>query len=118
MSGHAQHWNTVALAGTQPILNGVEPTEWSVKNKEEQDIVAEYVRKIVKKHGRKMTEKGPYTARAGQLVHLKTDFLFQLKETGFGAFYPSTHRIYEELIDFSHCFRTNINIKDFIFVHK
>ena len=83
LSGHAQHWNTVALAGTQPILNGVEPTEWSVKNKEEQDIVAEYVRKIVKKHGRKMTEKGPYTARAGQLVHLKTDFLFQLKETGF-----------------------------------
>ena len=31
----------------------------------------------------KITEKGPYTARAGQLVHLKTDFLFQLKETKF-----------------------------------
>ena len=28
--------------------------------------------------------------------------VIQLKETGFGAFYPSTHRIYEELIDFSH----------------
>lgn len=26
-----------------------------------------------------MTEKGPYTARAGQLVHLKTDFYFLLK---------------------------------------
>lgn len=83
LSGHAQHWNTVALAGTLPIQNGVEPQEWSDKNKEEQALVAEYVRKIVKKYGRKMTEKGPYTARAGQLVHLKTDFFFQLKETGF-----------------------------------
>lgn len=83
LSGHAQNWNTVALAGTLPIQNGVEPNEWSDKNKEEQAFVAEYIRKIVKKHGRKMEEKGPYTARAGQLVHLKTDFFFQLKETGF-----------------------------------
>ncbi len=33
----------------------------------------------------------------------KRDLLvIQLKETGFGAFYPSTYRIYEELVDFSH----------------
>ncbi len=83
LSGQAMSWNTVALAGTMPIENGIEPTEWSLKNQEEQAIVAEYVRKIVKKHGRKTMERGPYTARAGQLVHLKTDFLFQLKETGF-----------------------------------
>ena len=83
LSGSSQSWKTVALAGTLPIVDGVEPAEWSDKNKEEQAIVAEYIRKIIKKHGAKMTEKGPYTARAGQLVHLKTDFLFQLKETGF-----------------------------------
>ena len=83
LSGSYQSWKTVALAGTLPIVDGVEPTEWSDKNKEEQAIVAEYIREIIKKHGAKMTEKGPYTARAGQLLHLKTDFLFQLKETGF-----------------------------------
>ena len=83
LSGCAQNWKTVALAGTLPIIDGIEPTEWSDKNKEEQAIVAEYVRKIIKKHGLKMTEKGPYTARAGQLVHLKTDFLFHLKETHY-----------------------------------
>ena len=83
LSGSSHSWKTVALAGTLPIVDGVEPTEWSDKNKEEQAIVAEYIRKIIKKHSAKMTEKGPYTARAGQLVHLKTDFLFQLKETGF-----------------------------------
>ena len=47
LSGSSQHWKTVALAGTQPILDGVEPTEWSNKNKEEQAIVAEYIRKIM-----------------------------------------------------------------------
>ena len=83
LSGYAQNWKTVALAGTLPIVDGIEPTEWNTKNKEEQAIVAEYIRKIVKKHGSKMKENGPYPARAGQLVHLKTDFLFQLKETGF-----------------------------------
>ena len=83
LSGQGMNWNTVALAGTMPVENGMEQSEWSIKNQEEQALVAEYVRKIVKKHGRKMMEKGPYTARAGQLVHLKTDFLFQLKGTGF-----------------------------------
>ena len=83
LSGHGENWNTVALAGTMSITDTQESAEWSEKNKEEQALVAEYVRKIIKKHGRKMTEKGPYTARAGQLVHLKTDFHFQLKETGF-----------------------------------
>ena len=73
----------LALAGTMAITENQESAEWSTKNKEEQALVAEYIRKIVKKHGRKMTENGPYTARAGQLVHLKTDFHFQLKETGF-----------------------------------
>lgn len=80
LSGQGQQWNTVALAGTMPIVNDIEPTEWNSKNKEEQAMVAEYVRKIIKKHGKKMTEKGPYTARAGLLVHLKTDFHFQLKD--------------------------------------
>ena len=82
ISGHGENWNTVALAGTMSIKDSQESAEWSEKNKEEQALVAEYIRKIVKKHGRKMTEKGPYTARAGQLVHLKTDFHFQLKGTG------------------------------------
>lgn len=51
------------------------------KNKEEQAFVGDYIRKAIKKFGSKITEKGPYTARAGQLVHLKTDFHFCLKDT-------------------------------------
>ncbi len=79
LSGHDKEWNTVALAGTMPIRDEVIPQEWSEKNREEQAYVAAYIRRILSKHAHKPTEKGPYTARAGQLVHLKTDFHFQLK---------------------------------------
>lgn len=81
LSGHEEEWHTVALAGTMPMQGEVMPTDWSKKNKEEQAFVGEYIRKTVKRFGSKLTEKGPYTARAGQLVHLKTDFHFCLKDT-------------------------------------
>lgn len=82
LSGQEEQWHTVALAGTMPMQGDVMPTEWSQKNQEEQAYVGDYIRKTIKKFGSKLTEKGPYTARAGQLVHLKTDFHFMLKETG------------------------------------
>lgn len=81
LSGHDKEWHTVALAGTMPMQNEVMPTDWSLKNQEEQECVARYLRQTLKKSSNKITEKGPYTARAGQLVHLKTDFYFLLKHT-------------------------------------
>lgn len=79
LSGHGREWHTVALAGTMPMQGEVMPTDWDEKNRKEQSYVADYIRRILKKFGSKTTEKGPYTARAGQLVHLKTDFHFLLK---------------------------------------
>ena len=81
VSGSGTEWHTVALAGTMQMDGENMPTEWDRKNKEEQEFVSEYIRKTVKKFGSKLKEKGPYTARAGQLVHLKTDFHFTLKDT-------------------------------------
>ena len=81
LSGHGKEWHTVALAGTMPMQNEVMPMDWDKKNQDEQGYVADYIRRIIKKFGNKMNEKGPYTARAGQLVHLKTDFYFLLKNT-------------------------------------
>ena len=81
LSGHGKEWHTVALAGTMAMQNETMPTNWNRKNQEEQGYVADYIRRTVKKFGNKMTEKGPYTARAGQLVHLKSDFYFLLKKT-------------------------------------
>jgi isochorismate synthase len=81
LSGQEKNWHTVALAGTMPMQGEMMPDNWSNKNKEEQALVAEYIRKTLKKFGSKIDEQGPYTARAGQLVHLKTDFRFLLKNT-------------------------------------
>lgn len=81
LSGHDTSWQTVALAGTMRMNGETAPTEWSAKNREEQAYVSEYIRATLRKFTDKVTENGPYTARAGQLVHLKTDFLFSLKDT-------------------------------------
>lgn len=81
LSGQGEAWHTVALAGTMPMQGEEMPDGWTPKNREEQALVADYVRGIVRKHTGKIEEKGPYTARAGQLVHLKTDFRFRLKDT-------------------------------------
>lgn len=47
--------------------------------------------------------RGDRTSRyAVRVFFAKRDLMVvQLKDTGFGEFYPTTHRIYEELIDFS-----------------
>lgn len=81
LSGHEQQWSTVALAGTMSIEGDNLPGEWSRKNREEQAFVAEYIRRMLKRCAGKVDEKGPYTARAGALVHLKTDFRFCLKDS-------------------------------------
>ena len=81
LSGQENQWHTVSLAGTMPMDGEAMPEHWSDKNREEQAFVSEYIRKTIKKFGSKLTENGPYTARAGQLVHLKTDFHFCLKKT-------------------------------------
>lgn len=82
LSGQDTRWNTVALAGTMPMQGEVMPTDWSRKNREEQAYVADYIRRILQRYAESLTECAPYTARAGQVVHLKTDFGFRL---------PSTH---------------------------
>lgn len=81
LSGEGNTWNTVALAGTMPMQGEVMPTEWHKKEQDEQVFVSEYINKVIKKFSSKIAIKGPYTTRAGQLVHLRTDFQFGLKKT-------------------------------------
>ncbi len=71
VAGAKSHYRTVALAGTM-----TQEGEWSEKNKTEQSIVADYVRKVITPLSRVVEEAGPYTSRAGNLYHLKTEFHF------------------------------------------
>ena len=81
LSGQHPNWQTVALAGTMPLQEDNMEPKWSLKNQKEQQIVSEYIQKVLKSFKSKATLKGPYTARAGHLLHLKTDFHFKLKHT-------------------------------------
>lgn len=80
LSGELHSWHTVALAGTMPMQGDVMPTDWSGKNRQEQACVADYIRHTVSRYGYEITEEGPYTTRAGGVVHLKTDFHFLLHQ--------------------------------------
>ncbi len=82
LSGHGQDWHTVALAGTQPLLNDELPQVWDEKNRKEQHLVAGYIRSQLATLGITTAEEGPYTVRAAELAHLKSDFRFQLPDTG------------------------------------
>lgn len=80
LSGEKDEWNTVALAGTQPLQNGELPQVWDEKNRKEQDYVASYIRRQLLSLGIHADENGPYPAYAGALSHLKTEFRFSLKD--------------------------------------
>lgn len=78
LSGSGNQWRTVALAGTQPLCNGELPAKWDNKNKEEQHLVAMYVKQQLTAHGIMFSEEAPHAVRAGELSHLRSDFHFSL----------------------------------------
>ena len=80
LAGEENQWQTVALAGTQRLKNGKLPHAWDQKNWQEQQLVATYIRRQLGTLGIVPKEKGPYSARAGELAHLKSDFRFTLPD--------------------------------------
>lgn len=92
--GHGQ-WQTIALAGTMklddsqmgfdcPPTMGEGADEagimWSEKNIQEQRCVATYIADCLKPFATDGHEEGPRTARAGGVVHLRSDFTFCLND--------------------------------------
>ena len=93
LKGERGLWETMALAGTMslsddqlsfdnpPVSMGESDDkgiDWSAKNIREQRFVASYIAESIAPFAANMTEKGPYTVRAGNLVHLRSDFSFTL----------------------------------------
>ena len=92
LSGKGNEWNTVALAGTQTLVNGKLPETWNENKKKEQKLVADYVRNCLLSYDIYPEEKGPYTVQAGELAHLKTDFRFSLsREFNLGELLNALH---------------------------
>lgn len=70
--------NTVSLAGTRPLSDkNLNIGAWNSKERLEQEYVTRYITKVLSKFNLQNVElEGPYTKRAGNLVHLRTDFSF------------------------------------------
>ena len=75
-----QQAQTTALAATRPF-EGVLPdlSEWNEKEKEEQQLVADFILNVLKKSDLQVVAfNGPKSVQAGNLVHLKTDIQFSI----------------------------------------
>ncbi len=84
LDGDGDTWRTIALAGTMKMRYPVESTAWGGKDRQEQRYVADYIAGVLGRLGADAAETGPYTALAGGLVHLRSDFTFSLP-AGVGA---------------------------------
>lgn len=85
----ANSWRTIALAGTMKLegrqLTFDNPAQdielaWTTKNIKEQRIVATYITECLEQYAIDIREEGTRTVRAGNLVHLRTDFTFTLPD--------------------------------------
>lgn len=77
LSHQGGQWQTMSLAGTMPLRRRDEP--WDTKNRQEQLFVTDYIRDIVAPLATDLQLHGPYTAQAGNVVHLRTDVSFSLR---------------------------------------
>lgn len=96
LGGDGTTWTTMSLAGTMRLsgeqLSFDEPPSqsshdegkflWSIKNREEQRVVSTYITECLEQVASDIEEDGPYTMRAGNLVHLRSDFRFTIADTG------------------------------------
>lgn len=91
LSGSRGEWHTMALAGTMRLAGRQLDFDtphgrtaggdicWSRKNRFEQQYVADYIEERIEQFTTDFSSDGPYTMRAGDLVHLRTDFTFRLE---------------------------------------
>jgi isochorismate synthase len=72
LQAKSNKFNTMALAGTQPFL-GNDVVFWQNKEREEQEFVTHFILENLKNITSEVNVSSPYTTRAGNLLHLKTD---------------------------------------------
>jgi isochorismate synthase len=80
------HFRTVSVAGTQPFSLDKDLSEaaWNQKEIEEQAMVNRYIVEQFKTiRLREFIETGPRSVRAGNMIHLKTEYTVDLNEVHF-----------------------------------
>lgn len=80
------HFRTVSVAGTQafPLDKDLSEAVWNQKEIEEQAMVSRYIIEQFKTiRLREFIETGPRSVRAGNMIHLKTEYNVDLNEVHF-----------------------------------
>lgn len=67
---HGNRFKTMALAGTQVYSDTI---EWGEKEQEEQRLVTQFIEECLSSENITFKSNKPYTARAGNLAHIRTD---------------------------------------------
>lgn len=76
LSGEGERWQTIALAGTRLAGKaGGEP--WDDKNRQEQALVEQHLRRCLEPLAREMEVKGPFSLTAGPVEHLCSVLTFR-----------------------------------------
>ena len=65
------HFDTVSLAGTQKFVDTTDVI-WKEKEKEEQQIVTDFISENLRKLSNSVQVSEPFTTRAGNLLHIKS----------------------------------------------
>lgn len=90
-------FHTVALAGTingsslesSAYTTGMEI--WDAKNRAEQNVVEQFITESLEPFASEIRKNGPYTSKAGHLLHLKTDIHFKAEESRLGDIISALH---------------------------
>jgi isochorismate synthase len=71
----------VSLAATREYnAENLNLQNWGVKEKREQELVTLYIESVFSTFGiHTLSKRGPYTKKAGNLIHLRTDFAIDLR---------------------------------------
>ena len=86
--------HTTSVAGTRAYTEENMNASWNKKEIEEQAIVTDYITQVLEKFQvSKYKLEGPYTKKAGNVIHLRTDIQFynQLDTTKLGDFISELH---------------------------
>ncbi len=81
-----KHFRTVSVAGTQKFPNEKDLSDaaWTQKEIREQAMVSRYIVNQFKKiRLREYVETGPHSVRAGNMIHLKSEFTVDLEKKYF-----------------------------------
>ncbi|GGB73435.1 hypothetical protein GCM10007424_11680 [Flavobacterium suaedae] len=80
LKAHENTIKTVALAGTQ-VYSETKEAVWEEKEQQEQKFVTDYILQRLSQYSSDIQATQPYTFRAGNIVHIKTDITADLKES-------------------------------------